>query len=248
MIELVGFVFILAVGAIASARLVDRRSVAEYGFSLNRQWWRSFAAGGVIVTIVNTGAFVFALSVEWVTIVGFTETPGVVPFLPAMAVTFALIAVAAAWEEFVFRATMLKNLAEGADGFLPRRAAIGIAILLSTVVFAALHAGKVTHLSQYGYYLLAGLLLSGAYVLTGDLSLPIGFHLCYNFTMSAVFGLGVSQRTPEIFVLDVVGPVRWIGEEGLVHVLFAVVGGVLLLMYIYWRDGYLCFRERVTQW
>ncbi len=70
---------------------------------------------------------------------------------------------------------MLKNLAEGADGPVPRWAAVGVAVLASSLVFAFLHGGKVDHPSQYGYYLLAGLVLSGAYVLTGDLALPIAF-------------------------------------------------------------------------
>lgn len=248
LVELLGFMGVLVVSVVASARLIDRRPITEYGLSADRQWWRSFTIGGVIATAVNAGTFIVALGVGWATVVGITETPGVVPFLPAMIVTFAYIAVAAAWEEFVLRGTMLKNIAEGAEGYVPRWVAIALAVLLSSVVFAFLHSGKVVHLSQYSYYLVAGLVLGGAYVLTGDLSLSIGFHVFYNFTMSAVFGLGVSQQTPELLVLDVVGPSRWIGEEGLVHVAFAVIGGVLLLAYVYRRDGHLRLDERITRW
>jgi hypothetical protein len=69
----------------------------------------------------------------------------------------------------------------------------------------------------------------------------------YNFSQG-LLGLGVSQVTPELVVLEFVGPDKWIGEEGLVHVVFALLGGLLLLAYIRWRDGQLQIDERVTQW
>lgn len=247
-VELLGFAVVLVVGVVGSARLVDRRPIAAYGLSLDRGWWRSFAVGGAIATAANAGTFLVALGAGWATVVGVARTPGVLPFLPAMGVTLAYIAVAAAWEEFVFRGALLKNLAEGADGYVPQWAAIAFALSASSVVFALLHAGKVDHPTQYAYYLVAGLVMGGAYVLTGELSLSVGFHAVYNFTMSAVFGLGVSQRTPELVVLDVVGPDRWIGEEGLAHVGFAVVAGALMLAYVRRRDGHRGIDGRVTRW
>ena len=111
---------------------------------------------------------------------------------------------------------------------------------------AVLHGGKITHFSQYGYYLIAGLIFSGVYVLTGELGLSIGFHVFYNFTQSAIFGLGHSQQTPELIAVDLVGPSRWVGEEGLVFVGFAILGGLLLVAYIRWRDGSLELDGRVT--
>jgi hypothetical protein len=56
------------------------------------------------------------------------------------------------------------------------------------------------------------------------------------------------RTTPELVVLDVVGPTRWVGETGLVHVVFAALGGVFLVAYIRCRDGQLALSERVTQW
>jgi membrane protease YdiL (CAAX protease family) len=83
-------------------------------------------------------------------------------------VTFAYIAVAAIWEEFIFRATMLKNLAEGGAGYVDPKAAVLLAVRLSTLVFATLHGEKVTHVSQYRYYVIADLVLGSVYVLSGD--------------------------------------------------------------------------------
>ena len=247
LLELVGLAGILVAGIVVSARAVDRRPITEYGLSADRGWWRSLAVGGIVGTVVNAGALAVSLRAGWVSIVGYAHAPGVLPFVPATLVAFALVSVAAAWEEFVFRATMLKNLAEGGERFLERWSTVLLALLLSSLVFAALHGGKVEQFSQYGYYLLAGVVLGGVYVLTGELAVPIGFHTFYNYTMG-LFGLGVSQSGPELVVLDLVGPDRWVGEEGLVHVVFAAVGGLLLLSYIRWREGNLSLHHGVTRW
>jgi hypothetical protein len=247
LLELFGLTCILVGGLLVTARFVDRRPADDYGLSLDRDWCEAAAVGSVVGVSVNAGALFVSLSAGWASVTGFTETPGVLPFVPAVLLTFALIAVAAMWEEFIFRATMLKNLAEGGAGYLGRTPAVILAVLLSTLVFALLHGGKVTHVSQYGYYVVAGLVLGGVYVLTGELALPVGFHVFYNFSQG-LFGVGVSQVTPELVVLELTGPDRWVGEEGLVHVAFALLGGLALLAYIRWRDGRLRIDERVAQW
>lgn len=247
-IELLGLILVLGGSILISSKLLDRRPLANYGLAVDRSWLRSFAIGGLIATVVNAGTFFAALSAGWITIVDIAGGADELPFLVAMGVTFALTAVAASWEEFVFRGAMLKNLAEGANGHVPQWVAIGLAVVISTVVFGFMHSGKVTGLGGYGYYILAGLIFGGVYVLTGDLSLPMGFHSFYNFSMSAIFGLGVSQQSPELFVLDTTGPTVWIGEEGFLRVIFAAVGGILLVGYIFWRDGKLDFSDGITNW
>ncbi|MFD1571859.1 CPBP family intramembrane glutamic endopeptidase [Halorubrum laminariae] len=222
--------------------------MSGFGLSFDRDWWRSFVVGGLVATAINGGALVVALGADWATFGGVMRGSGDLPFLPAMGIVFGYIAFAAAWEEFVLRGVMVKNLAEGSTGYVPKWVAVGLAVALSTLVFAFLHGGKVTHLSQYGYYLIAGLVLSGVYVLTGELALSIGFHVFYNFTQSAIFGLGHSQKTPELLAIDITGPSRWIGEEGLVFVCFAVLGGLLLVAYIHRRDGTLELNDRVINY
>ncbi len=247
-LEAAGFALVLLAAVLVSARALDRRPVSEFGLSFDRSWWRSFGVGALIATGINGGALLVSLWAGWAEVVGVTRGAGDLPFALAMAVVFGYVAVAATWEEFVMRGALLKNLAEGADGFLPRWGAVGLAVLCSTLVFAVLHGGKVTHASQYGYYLLAGLILAGAYVLTGELALSVGFHVFYNVTQSAVFGLGHSQQTPELLAVDIVGPATWVGEEGLVFVGFAAVGGLALLGYVRWQHGRLALADSVTRW
>ena len=111
-VETIGLAVVLAGSVLVSSRLVDRRPIAEYGLSLDRQWWRSFAVGGLVATLINAGAVAVALGAGWVTVDGVAQTPGEVPFLPAMAIVFGYVGVAATWEEFIFRETLLKNVAE----------------------------------------------------------------------------------------------------------------------------------------
>lgn len=247
-VEMGGLAAILVGSVLVSGRLLDRRPVAEYGLALDREWWRAFAVGAAIATAVNAVPLAVALATGWATVTGFAEGAGALPFPAAMLLVFAYVAVAAAWEEFVFRGAMLKNLAEGSGGYLPQWAAVGVATVASSAVFAALHAGKVTDPSQYGYYLLAGLVFGCVYVLTGELALPIGFHAFYNFTLSAVFGLGVSQQTPELIVIDVAGPAFWLGEAGMLNTVAAALGGLGMLAYVRRRDGQLRLADRVTRW
>lgn len=247
-VELTALLVVLVGAILISAKLIDRRPVAEYGLSIDRSWLRSFAVGGVIATIVNAGTLLLALAAGWATVSGFLQGSGSLPFVPALIVVFAYVAVAASWEEFIFRGGLLKNSAEGADGYMPQWAAVALAVGCSTLVFAFLHSGKISHLSGYSYYVIAGLIFGSVYIFSGDLALPIGFHVFYNFTMTAIFGLGVSQQSAELIVLDVTGPAIWIGEEGIARILFAIIGGVLLLGYIRWRDGHLHLDEWVTEW
>lgn len=247
-LELTGIGVILIGAILLSARVIDRRPVSGLGLSFDREWWHSFAVGGLVATAINGGALVVSLGAGWATFAGVMRGSGELPFVPAMVVVFAYIALAATWEEFIFRGAMLKNLAEGSNRFVPRWVAVGLAVTLSTLVFAVLHGGKITNPSHYGYYLIAGLVLSGVYVLTGELALGIGFHVFYNFTQDAIFGLGQSQQTPELLAVDIVGPSRWIGEEGLVFVGFAILGGLVLIAYIHWRDGSLKLDDRVTSY
>ena len=248
LLEQTGIAVVLLGAVLLSARLIDRRPVSGFGLSFDREWWHSFAVGGIVATGINGGALLVSLDAGWATFAGVMRGSGDLPFVPAMGLVFAYIAFAAAWEEFILRGALLTNLAEGANGLVSRRMATGLAVILSTLVFAFLHGGKITHVSQYGYYLIAGLVLSVVYVLTGELALSIGFHVFYNFTQSAIFGLGHSQRTPELIAVDIVGPSRWIGEEGLVFVGFAVLGGLLLVAYIRWRDGPLELDDRVPNY
>ena len=246
-VELLGLTTVLGGSMLISSKLLDRHPLAEYGLVVDRTWLQSFVVGGLIATAVNTGTFLVALAAGWITVVDIAGGAGELPFVAAVVVTFGLTTIAAAWEEFIFRGTMLKNVGAGAGGYVPQWAAVTLALAVSTGVFAFMHSSKVSSPSAYGYYLLAGLIFGCVYVLSGDLSLPMGFHAFYNFSMSVLFGLGVSQRSPELFVLNVGGPAVWVGEEGILRGVFAAIGGLLLVGYIWWHNGSLGVDDRIVR-
>ena len=188
------------------------------------------------------------LGADWATFIDVSRGSGDLLFVLAMALVVGYTAFTVKWEEFILRGAMVKNLAEGSNGRVPRWIAVGLAVTLSTLVFALLHSTKVTHFFQYGYYLIAGLVLSGVCVLTGGLALSIGFHVVDDSTQRAIFGLGHSQQTPELLAVDIVGPSRWVGEGGLVFVGFAVLSGLLLVAYLRRRDGTVQLDYRVTSY
>ncbi|AFO57538.1 hypothetical protein NJ7G_2302 [Natrinema sp. J7-2] len=52
---------------------------------------------------------------------------------------------------------------------------------------------------------------------------------------------------PELLMLNLVGPTQYIGEEGLVHVGATAVGSLLLMGYVYWRNGELRIHDHLTR-
>ncbi len=55
------------------------------------------------------------------------------------------------------------------------------------------------------------------------------------------------QQMPELLMLNLVGPTQYIGEEGLVHVGATAVGSLLLMGYVYWRNGELRIHDHLTR-
>jgi hypothetical protein len=121
-------------------------------------------------------------------IVGFYEFAGVAS-IPSILV-WLLLAVGGAVFQLIFvipeelfvRGYLITNIIEGFEGIeqMPRWVAAGIGIIGASGVFYMTHAagkGHMTGLMMGGFSLLLGL----GYVLSGDLSVPIGIHFGFNF-------------------------------------------------------------------
>ncbi len=116
-------------------------------------------------------------------------------------------------EEIMFRGYLFQSLTEGI-GKIP-------ATLVFSVVFGLAHAGN-PNVSVFGVIniILAGILLSAAYLQTRSLWLPIGIHTAWNFTQGFIWGLPVSGTTPRTpLVLSMETGPDWItggtfGPEG----------------------------------
>ncbi len=240
------------VGVAASAFLLDRRPLADYGLHLGRRWLADLGAGLVIGALLMALVFAVELAAGWVRVVGTFRAGGA--FLPAFAANVLVFCLVGVYEELLLRGVFLRNVAEGLSGYVGRRSAVGSAVVLSSALFGALHLGNpnATLLSALGITL-AGVMLAVGYVLTGELAVPIGLHITWNVFQGLVFGFPVSGLTvrtsliatretgPDLLTGGAFGP-----EAGLVGLLASVAGTVAVVWYVRRVGGRLGIDERVT--
>ena len=213
---------------------IERRPVGDYGLpargAFGKQFWEGAAIGFVslsmlLVLLRAFGGFYF----------------GSVALAPKEALFWA-----AAWglgflmvgffEEYVFRGYIQFTLTT-AIGFWPT------AVLLS-FLFALAHKGNdgETWLGLLDVFL-AGLVLSAMLLRTGNLWLPVGFHMAWDWAESYFYGVADSGLPAQGALLHPSVPANrawWltggtVGPEGSI---FSCIVEILLIVFILWR-----FRE-----
>jgi uncharacterized protein len=118
-----------------------------------------------------------------------------------LAAGLAVAIVAAVFEELLFRGFLFR--------WIQSTAGTWIAVAASAVAFGTAHAFNpgATPISTVAIALEAGVLLSAAFAASGNLWLPIGLHVGWNFTEGTVFGLAVSGKSADgMFRGTVSGP------------------------------------------
>ena len=237
----------------------DRRRFADFGVHLNLNWWIDFGFGLALGAVLMGLIFAVEAGAGWITIAGafrsqlpdlLSGTP--LPGLPfGVSILFSLIFFVAVGvgEEFFSRGYHLKNMAEGL-GFMKPKGAIIIAMLVSSVIFGLMHASNPNAgiVSTFNLFL-AGLFLALGYVLTGELAIPIGLHITWNFFQGNVFGFPVSgmdagatfiaikQGGSDLITGGAFGP-----EAGLIGVAAIILGSILTVLWVRVRYG------RVSLW
>jgi uncharacterized protein len=217
----------LIAGWIMLARL-DGRPIGALGFALTRATSREIGwglvIGGGLIGFVTLVLFA-SNSVRWV-----ADGGGAMDYVGMMLGSFVFFAIAAAWEEALFRGYPFQVLVEGI-GAWP-------AIVVSSAVFAWAHGQnpEVTWLALFNIFL-AGVLLAVAYLRTRSLWFATAVHLGWNWTMAFWLDLPVSGltgfSTPMYSGVEA-GPEWWTGgafgpEAGLAATLVLLVGVVWLL-------------------
>lgn len=222
------------------ARWIDRRKFGDYGFHLSREWWLDLGVGLGMGAFGLTGIAAIESTMGWAT---FRFDPGSVfdgPFvLIALGVLLDFIAIGVA-EEITFRAYQVRNLAEGLKGTLGAKRAVVITLLGTSLIFGLAHMGNPNATLIGGLNVaLAGLVLGLGLVLTGELALPIGFHIAWNLFEGFVYGFPTSGRTQLswLFKSDAVGPDIWTGgsfgpEAGLLTVMMVLIDALLIVFWI----------------
>lgn len=190
----------------AAARLVDRRAFAEFGLRLDRRWWADAAFGLALGAALMTLIFGVHYAAGWVTL---ESAPAARDSGPA--VRLALVAAVVGHvatgviEELLMRGYGLKNIAEGLRGVVGRDVTAVLSALVATsALFGVLHGfNPGSSAAAVLNIVLAGLLLGLACAVTGQLALPIGLHIGWNFFEGSVYGFPVSGSHARFSLLRV---------------------------------------------
>jgi membrane protease YdiL (CAAX protease family) len=239
-----------------AGRFLDRRRFADFGFRFGPSWWVDLGFGLALGALMITTIFLIELVAGWTTI---TETfkSGIngiafpIDILCAL-VTFICVGI---FEELLARGYQLKNLAEGLNfKFFSPKGAIVLAALDTSAVFGLLHAfnPSASMISTLNL-MLAGILYATAYLLTGELAVPIGFHIMWDFFGGSVFGFPVSGFDPgrTFITIRQGGPDLWTGgafgpEAGLLGTGARLVGILLIIGWVRLRYGKVSLQEELA--
>ncbi len=168
---------------IALLRWLDRRPAGALGFPLTGAAVRESALG----TAIGSGGLVLAALVMLVTgkLAYGPDAGSAGAWMGIVAGDFAVLAIAAASEEALFRGYPFQVVAER---FGPVAATV-----LSSIGFALAHgANPDVGVFALTNIFLAGVLLAIAYLKTGSLWFATGVHVGWNWAMASLFDLPVS--------------------------------------------------------
>jgi membrane protease YdiL (CAAX protease family) len=154
------------------------------GAAFTKYWFKNlclgFAIGAVSLVLVVAAAMIFG---------GLRFHPnsdyGSSAILVTLGVSFAVFAVAAAFEEALFRGYILQTFS--------RAGLAWPAIIITSLFFAMFHlrnpgANWISSLNTA----IAGVWFAVAYLKTRDLWLPFGMHFIWNWVQGSIFGIEVS--------------------------------------------------------
>jgi len=162
------------------ASVLDRQPYAAYGLAVDRDWIREFGVG-VVLSAAGIG-----LSLSWGVVRGHRAIDRSMAVSGGDGLLVAGVAVATfvpyfllgnLYEELVYRGVMLRDLAAGlsARGLSPRWA-VAVATLTSLLLFGTYHVPLRGNLVVAIDAAMVGLTFALAYLLTGELGLPLGIH------------------------------------------------------------------------
>lgn len=229
---------VTATAAVYIARkYLDQQSFVSLGLHVDRFAVLDVVSGIVISALIMATMFFLLLQIGVIEFHGFswwTDTvgPEVVFSLAALPVVLTVLyklAIVSWWEELLFRGYFLQNLAAGTN-------------LIWATVISSLAFGLIHILNPDGT-IMGGILivlitpqLIYAYVKTGQLWLPIGLHLGWNFFQASIFGFPASgQVSPSLISQSPTGP-EWLsggkfGAEGSILIIPVTILSYLLIHY-----------------
>jgi membrane protease YdiL (CAAX protease family) len=243
-----------------TGRFLDHRPFSEFGIYFKKEWWKDFAFGMGLGILLMGSIFMIELSAGWISISETLHTATTGQSFSLSIIVFAVLFICVGFsEELFYRGYLLTNLAEGFNfKTISPKISIIIAITFSSVLFGFFHLGSPNaSLVSTINIILAGVLFSVPYILTGSLAIPIGIHITWNFFQGNVFGFPVSGTTLPLeavtfFSINQGGPELWTGgsfgpEAGLLSLIAFTVGIFLILGWIRFRQGRVKLHIKLAQ-
>lgn len=219
-----------------TARYLDHRVLAEFGLSVEREWFIDLLGGLVIGALVTGGSFGVFFASGWASISTVHAIDlSLVAIVLAGIVTMGCVSLN---EELLFRGYILKNLVDGFRWLNPTVAVI-VAWVLSSLFFVLFHANPFGRWSVTLHFLLTGMLFALPFVLRGRLAMGIGIHLMDNFITGYIFGLGSEAIGvgPSVLMIEHNSAGVWFGPAGMIQTIAIAFAMVAVLAWTWWRDG-----------
>lgn len=222
--------------SLIAAKVLDRRSIRELGLNIQRQWWGNLGKGFFIGSSITAFSILIGLYTGFYQFEGLNPSLGLLwPVFLLGGVVFQLLYVFP--EELFVRGYVITNILEGFEGIsqASKLLAGGVAVAVSSLIFYYFHS--MAKGFEFGV-LVAGLsvLLGITYILSGDLSLPLGIHLGYN--MAGVI-LGTNIQPASILRLSSTTSIdesTALPMEAMIVRMLGAAIAVILILWIYW-DG-----------
>ena len=237
--------------------LLDRRKFSNFGFHFSKMWWLDMAFGLALGAVLMFFIFLVELAFGWITIESFMQARDGSSFLSAISASLVGFIAVGIYEEMLSRGYHLRNLAEGLNwGPLGKVGGLWAGYVISSSIFGILHATNpnASVISTVNL-VLAGLFLGLGFILTGELAIPIGLHITWNFFQGNVFGFPVSgSNTSASFIniqqggADLVTGGAFGPEAGLIGIFTILLGSLITVWYVKKTRGEVRLRTELAEY
>lgn len=235
-------VIIMVLSFLFAGWALDKRTFQNFGFHFSKRWFLDLGFGLLLGAVLMVFIFLMELAFGWVEVTGYFKPSNLNNSIWLVLVISLVHYISVGiYEEMLSRGYHLRNLAEGLNfKAVGPKVSLLAAYFISSSIFGILHIGNPnSSLVSTLNIILAGLFLGLGFVLTGELAIPIGLHITWNFFQGNVFGFPVSGTNSggSMIQIQQLGPQWMTGgafgpEAGLIGILAILIGCALTVLYI----------------